>query len=281
MSVAREKIPSCTSKSKLIWLFAYPPSAFSIARTPGSAAYRSLLSGTGAAVAVVLLTALQLAAEPAARDATEDRWTSRSTPTCWVCISAMDTSLAAHGTYSCSHSSAPTTGRGCSRTQGARCLTSCPYRASSASSDKDALRSRALPSTGRACSRSMGLDGNTLGKSSLSNGKPRSYTDTLANSLEGCSIPMAGVALTACAEGLQAVITGTSIRGICFPTSHATFYGCAARRWISSGWLGGSRGGMSFRWRDGRRWRGSTNSSGLSTDAVRMARMRGRGSGSR
>jgi hypothetical protein len=116
----------------------------------------------------------------------------------------------------CCQSSAPMTGRVSSQRPGARWLPSCPRRASSSFIGRAARRSRAPPSTGPVCSRSMGLDGNTPGESSSSNGNTRLCTDIQANSPEGYSTPMAGVVLTAYAHGLPVVITGTNIRGTCF-----------------------------------------------------------------
>jgi hypothetical protein len=91
-------------------------------------------------------------------------------------------------------------------------------------------------------------------------------TKYLVHSPRDCSIRTAGAVLTGYGGGSLTVITGMSIRGTCSATSPATFCGCAGRRWISSGWRGGSRGGTPFRWRGGRRWRGWTSSSGPSTD---------------
>jgi hypothetical protein len=77
------------------------------------------------------------------------------------------------------------------------------------------------------------------------------------------------------------VIAGMSIRGTCSPTNRQTFSGCAARHWMSSGWRGGFRGGMPYRWHGRRRWRGLMSSSGQSTDLVSAALARGRESGRR
>jgi hypothetical protein len=115
-----------------------------------------------------------LAAGSAVPDATAAHWTNQRMHTCWASTLAMGTLPAAGGTYSRSHCSAPMTGRVSSQLHGARCLQSCPPRASSASSGQDALRLRARPSTGRACSRSTGPAGNTPGRSGSSNGNPRS-----------------------------------------------------------------------------------------------------------
>ncbi len=84
---------------------------FSTRRTPGSAAYRSPPSGTGAAAAAVSRTALSRDAEPRVHDATKDPWMSQRTYTSWASISAMGTSRAGGETYTCSRSPAATTGR--------------------------------------------------------------------------------------------------------------------------------------------------------------------------
>lgn len=75
--------------------------------------------------------------------------------------------------------------------------------------------------------------------------------------------------LTGCGRIARTAIIGTSILGTCFPTSRATSSGCAVRRWTNSGWLGGSRDRMPFRWHAGRRWRGWMSSSGLSLNPPR------------
>jgi len=72
---------------------------------------------------------------------------------------------------------------------------------------------------------------------------------------------------------------GTSTRGICSSMSPRTSCGCAARRWTSWGWSGGSRSPTRSRWRSGTRWRGWTSSSGRSTNpAAGGASPRGRSS---
>ena len=161
---------SCTRIQRSIWLFSCPLSAFSTRKTPSSVASQSPPSGTGAVAAAVAHTAVPSSGEPAARGATEGRWTSLLTPTSSASTWVMDTSLAGGGMCSRSRSAAAMTGRGSWRRRAARWLPSCRSRVSSASSARGALRLKAPPSTGRACSRSTDRDGSTPAKSSLSHG---------------------------------------------------------------------------------------------------------------
>jgi len=138
MSVVQEIMWPCTPTLRSIRLSIFQPSASSTERTPSSAAYRSRRSGTGAAVDDAAHTAPPPNVESIVRGATEGRWTSRLTLTSWASIWATATSLTRGGTCSCCQSSALMTGQGFSQELGARCPRSCPHRASSAFSVRDA-----------------------------------------------------------------------------------------------------------------------------------------------
>ena len=189
--------------------------------------------------------------------------------------SATGSLRAGGGVCSSCRSSAQMTGRGCLPLRAARCLPSCPRRGSSAFSDWAVPKLRAPLSTGHAYFHSTGRGGSTPVKSSSSNGNRPSCRNTLVSSRGGCSIRMGGGVSTGCGEGLRVVIDGMSTRATFSAMSRSTFSGCAGRRWISSGWRGGTRGGIRYPWRGGRQWRGSMSLSGLSTDAGASARFGG------
>src|ERR1700683_2903356 len=174
MSVIRAIIWLCTSRPRLTWLFTYHVLAFSTEKTLESAAYPWPRSGTGVTAADVPPTAPAPNAEGSVPAATADRWTSQRTPTSSGFTSETAQSRAGEEMCSRCGSLAATTGQGSWRLVGQRCLTSCPHQVSSVSTTRDAPRSRAPPSTGHAYFHSTGRDVSTLGKSSSSNGNPRS-----------------------------------------------------------------------------------------------------------
>jgi hypothetical protein len=274
---------SCTLRSPWTWLSVYPLSVLSTGRTRGSATFRLPPSGTGAAAAVVASITAEIVrlscAGPTARGVTEERWTKRHMPTCWACTWATDTLLADDGAYLSCRSSAPMTGRDSSPLPRPRCAPSCPLQAYSASSDKDAPRSKAPQSTGHACCRNTGRVVSTLGKSSWNNGKSSSCRNTPVNLPGGYSIPTAGAASTGSGEGLSPGISGMRTRAMSLTTSQGTYSGCAVRPWTNSVWPGVFPGRPRYPWREVKRWRGLMSSSGPSTELARIRLRRCTGSG--